>query len=178
MIIPARSINFTHSNGKQIIAQRFNDGIENSCTDSAAALAGIVTGTATNLALVKARLRLTADHAKVVESTFIKSLVFNLDIVKQTAGEEGIHCFYIELNASSGSPGYHPAGALREAEAAQHRVARQGKLSRYAPVNPVSCVRVFTVFPPLCALDTASTADGRRCRKKRRTCPNPPSCDH
>lgn len=102
-VIPARSINFfTYGNGKQIIAQRFNDGVENSYVHlTAAALAGIVTGTATNpIWVVKTRLQLTADHAKAAESTSSKSLVSSLDMIKQIAREEGIRGFYKGLSAS------------------------------------------------------------------------------
>ncbi|KAF9648624.1 mitochondrial carrier protein RIM2 [Thelephora ganbajun] len=101
--IPARSINFfTYGNGKQIIAQRFNDGEENSYVHlSAAALAGVVTGTATNpIWVVKTRLQLTADHAKTMQSTSTKSLISSLDMIKQIAREEGIRGFYKGLSAS------------------------------------------------------------------------------
>ncbi|KAF9230242.1 mitochondrial carrier domain-containing protein, partial [Melanogaster broomeanus] len=49
-VIPARSINFfTYGNGKQIIANNFNHGQENSFVHlGAAAIAGVATGTATN----------------------------------------------------------------------------------------------------------------------------------
>ena len=102
-VIPARSINFfTYGNGKQIIAQRFNGGVENSYVHlSAAAFAGIVTGTATNpIWVVKTRLQLIADHAKTAQSTSRKSLVSSLDMVKQIAREEGIRGFYKGLSAS------------------------------------------------------------------------------
>ena len=48
--IPARSINFfVYGNGKRSIAENFNSGVENSWVHlSPAALAGIVTSTATN----------------------------------------------------------------------------------------------------------------------------------
>ncbi|SPO28332.1 related to RIM2 - Protein of the mitochondrial carrier family (MCF) [Ustilago trichophora] len=60
-VIPARSINFyTYGNGKTLIAERFNDGKETSLVHlSAAALAGLVTATATNpIWVVKTRLQL------------------------------------------------------------------------------------------------------------------------
>ncbi|SPO29536.1 related to RIM2 - Protein of the mitochondrial carrier family (MCF) [Ustilago trichophora] len=60
-VIPARSINFyTYGNGKSLIAERFNDGKETSLVHlSAAALAGLVTATATNpIWVVKTRLQL------------------------------------------------------------------------------------------------------------------------
>lgn len=68
---------------------------------TAAALAGIVTGTATNpIWVVKTRLQLTADHAKALKSTSSKSLVSSLDMIKQIAREEGIRGFYKGLSAS------------------------------------------------------------------------------
>jgi solute carrier family 25 protein 33/36 len=102
-VIPARSINFfTYGNGKQVIAQRFNGGVENSYVHlTAAAFAGVVTGTATNpIWVVKTRLQLVADHTKAVQSTSKKSLVSSLDMIKQIAREEGFRGFYKGLSAS------------------------------------------------------------------------------
>ena len=102
-VVPARSINFfTYGNGKQVIAQQFNNGVENSYVHlAAAALAGVVTGTATNpIWVVKTRLQLTADHAKAVQLVPSKSLVSSLDMIKQIAREEGIRGFYKGLSAS------------------------------------------------------------------------------
>ncbi|KAJ6624906.1 mitochondrial carrier [Mycena sp. CBHHK59/15] len=62
-VIPSRSINFfTYGNGKEVIAQNFNDGTENTWVHlTAAAIAGIVTGTATNpIWVVKTRLQLSS----------------------------------------------------------------------------------------------------------------------
>ncbi|KAF6767650.1 Mitochondrial substrate/solute carrier [Kalmanozyma brasiliensis GHG001] len=65
-VIPARSINFyTYGNGKSLIADRFNHGKETSLVHlSAAALAGVVTATATNpIWVVKTRLQLDSRQA-------------------------------------------------------------------------------------------------------------------
>ena len=102
-VIPARSINFfTYGNGKQIIAQRFNGGVENSYVHlGAAAFAGIVTGSVTNpIWVVKTRLQLVSDHATAMQSTSKRSLVSSLDMIKQIAREEGIRGFYKGLSAS------------------------------------------------------------------------------
>ncbi|KAL4400246.1 Pyrimidine nucleotide transporter, mitochondrial [Malassezia pachydermatis] len=60
-VIPARSINFyTYGNGKRIIAEHWHGGAESSMVHlSAAAIAGIITSTATNpIWVVKTRLQL------------------------------------------------------------------------------------------------------------------------
>lgn len=110
-VIPARSINFfTYGNGKQIIANTFNDGKENSYVHlSAATVAGIVTGTATNpIWVVKTRMQLSA--SKLLEnkapdffqnngrsSRFVGG---SWDTIKQIAREEGVRGFYKGLSAS------------------------------------------------------------------------------
>lgn len=97
-VIPARSINFyAYGNGKQIIANRFNDGEENSYVHlCAAACAGIVTGTATNpIWVVKTRLQLAADKAG-------SGLRQNGSwwTIKKIMKEEGVKGFYKGLSAS------------------------------------------------------------------------------
>lgn len=70
-VIPARSINFyTYGNGKTLIAERFNGGKETSLVHlSAAALAGLVTATATNpIWVVKTRLQLDSRRNERVAS--------------------------------------------------------------------------------------------------------------
>ncbi|KAF9027501.1 mitochondrial carrier protein RIM2 [Hymenopellis radicata] len=93
-VIPARSINFfTYGNGKQIIANTFNDGRENSYVHlCAAAFAGIMTGTATNpIWVVKTRLQLSAQHQHRISSS---------TMIKHIFREEGIRGFYKGLSAS------------------------------------------------------------------------------
>jgi len=103
-VIPARSINFfTYGNGKVVIANAFNDGRENSFVHlSAAALAGIVTGTATNpIWVVKTRMQLSA--SQLVEGI---SLAHRSGIggswlcIQKIFREEGIKGFYKGLTAS------------------------------------------------------------------------------
>jgi len=109
-VVPARSINFfTYGNGKQIIANRFNNGQENSYVHlCAAAIAGIVTGTATNpIWVVKTRLQLSASDRlpKVASSTTARSspgsfFGGSVATIRQIAREEGIRGFYKGLSAS------------------------------------------------------------------------------
>ncbi|KDQ61855.1 hypothetical protein JAAARDRAFT_31336 [Jaapia argillacea MUCL 33604] len=109
-VIPARSINFfTYGNGKQLIANTFNNGQENTFVHlSAAALAGIVTGTATNpIWVVKTRLQLAHDHPPPVKlGTFSpnprgeKILGGSWGLIKKIVKEEGVRGFYKGLSAS------------------------------------------------------------------------------
>jgi solute carrier family 25 protein 33/36 len=107
-VVPARSINFfTYGNGKQIIANRFNDGQENSYVHlCAAAIAGIVTSSATNpIWVVKTRLQLSASDrllpasasAATGGSLFGGSVVAT---IRQIARGEGVRGFYKGLSAS------------------------------------------------------------------------------
>ncbi|KAF7370943.1 Mitochondrial carrier protein [Mycena sanguinolenta] len=94
-VVPARSINFfTYGNGKQVIANNFNDGQENTWVHlTAAAIAGIVTGTATNpIWVVKTRLQL--------ESRTQTALGGSWPTIKTIMRDEGIRGFYKGLSAS------------------------------------------------------------------------------
>ncbi|KAI8985651.1 mitochondrial carrier [Trametes punicea] len=100
-VVPARSINFfTYGNGKQIIANRFNNGEENSWVHlTAAALAGIATGTATNpIWVVKTRLQLDSHRPSGAgpKSLFGGSVA----MIRKIFREEGIRGFYKGLSAS------------------------------------------------------------------------------
>ena len=107
-VVPARSINFfTYGNGKQIIADRFNGGQENSYVHLfAAAIAGVATGTATNpIWVVKTRLQLSASDKLTTAAAGSRSstsvgggAVFST--IKQIAREEGVRGFYKGLSAS------------------------------------------------------------------------------
>lgn len=101
-VIPARSINFfTYGNGKQVIARNFNDGKENSWVHlSAAAIAGVVTGTATNpIWVVKTRLQLETDrrHGGVEKRSPVGG---SWHTIKKIVREEGVKGFYKGLSAS------------------------------------------------------------------------------
>ncbi|KAI0351348.1 mitochondrial carrier [Trametes cingulata] len=101
-VVPARSINFfTYGNGKQIIADRFNNGEENSWVHlTAAAFAGIATGTATNpIWVVKTRLQLDA-HKPSEMPTGRSFFGGSIAMVKKILREEGIRGFYKGLSAS------------------------------------------------------------------------------
>ncbi|KAJ6561164.1 mitochondrial carrier protein RIM2 [Mycena vulgaris] len=98
-VIPARSINFfTYGNGKQMIAQNFNDGKENTWVHlSAAAIAGVVTGTATNpIWVVKTRLQLEAG----VRAGATQALGGSWVTIRTIMKDEGIRGFYKGLSAS------------------------------------------------------------------------------
>ncbi|KAF5368835.1 hypothetical protein D9758_002893 [Tetrapyrgos nigripes] len=98
-VIPARSINFfVYGNGKQIIANTFNEGQENSYVHlAAAAAAGIATGTATNpIWVVKTRLQLARGAA--FEGGRFAGGSWNM--IKQIMREEGVRGFYKGLSAS------------------------------------------------------------------------------
>lgn len=120
-VIPARSIHFfTYGNGKQVIANNFNHGQENSYVHlCAAAVAGIVTGTATNpIWVVKTRLQLTDERRYVASGSgstpgASSSVAPNATrgprsrivggsyaMIKQIFREEGARGFYKGLSAS------------------------------------------------------------------------------
>ncbi|EIN06233.1 mitochondrial carrier [Punctularia strigosozonata HHB-11173 SS5] len=110
-VIPARSINFfTYGNGKQIIANHFNDGQENAYVHlTAAAIAGICTGTATNpIWVVKTRLQLEQSrhrHQHAKPSFFTRAprervVGKSWSVIRKIAREEGLRGFYKGLSAS------------------------------------------------------------------------------
>ncbi|KAK7031480.1 mitochondrial carrier protein [Favolaschia claudopus] len=98
-VVPARSINFfTYGNGKQLIANNFNDGRENTWVHlTAAAIAGIATGTATNpIWVVKTRLQLESG----VHGGSGTALGGSWATIKMILREEGVRGFYKGLSAS------------------------------------------------------------------------------
>ncbi|KAI0073059.1 mitochondrial carrier [Panus rudis PR-1116 ss-1] len=99
-VVPARSINFfAYGNGKQVIANEFNDGREDTWVHVAAAVfAGIMTGTVTNpIWVVKTRLQLEKEGPAVKEK---KALGQSWTTIKQIMREEGVRGFYKGLSAS------------------------------------------------------------------------------
>ncbi|KAL1973856.1 hypothetical protein VTN31DRAFT_5416 [Thermomyces dupontii] len=102
-VVPARSINFyVYGNGKRILADYF--GYQDTTTTpwnihlSAAAIAGIATGTATNpIWLVKTRLQLDKSNAESGKGRRYKN---SWDCIKQTVRHEGIRGLYRGLSAS------------------------------------------------------------------------------
>ncbi|OBZ73714.1 hypothetical protein A0H81_06436 [Grifola frondosa] len=101
-VIPARSINFfTYGNGKHVIANHFNHGQENSWVHlTAAACAGIATGTATNpIWVVKTRLQLDAHRVERI-SEGQRFFGGSWDMIKKIMHEEGVRGFYKGLSAS------------------------------------------------------------------------------
>lgn len=96
-VIPARSINFfTYGNGKQVIAQRFNDGKESTLVHlAAAASAGVVTASCTNpIWVVKTRMQLSASRQ---QSEQYRNA---LDCVLKILRHEGVRGMYKGLSAS------------------------------------------------------------------------------
>ncbi|ORY74591.1 mitochondrial carrier domain-containing protein, partial [Protomyces lactucae-debilis] len=97
-IVPARSINFfSYGTGKRLLSDAFYDGKENSMVHlSAAAIAGIITSTATNpIWLVKTRLQLDKAH-DVTQRQYSNSF----DCLKKVLKQEGLRGLYKGLTAS------------------------------------------------------------------------------
>ena len=102
-VVPARAINFyTYGNGKRVISERFNHGQETAWVHlTAAATAGVVTGTATNpIWLIKTRLQLDKSRAEKTNSHMTRQYKNSLDCVMQTVRNEGIRGLYRGLSAS------------------------------------------------------------------------------
>ncbi len=102
-VVPARAINFyAYGNGKRIISDKFNNGREAAWVHlTAAATAGICTGTATNpIWLVKTRLQLDRSRAEKAGTQVTRQYKNSLDCVMQTVRNEGIRGLYRGLSAS------------------------------------------------------------------------------
>lgn len=102
-VIPARSINFyTYGNGKRLIADYLNGGHEAAWVQlTAAAVAGIVTGTATNpIWMVKTRLQLDKNVAEKAGDVAKRQYRNSLDCIRQVFRDEGPRGFFKGLSAS------------------------------------------------------------------------------
>ena len=102
-VVPARSINFyTYGNGKRIIADQFNHGVENSWVHLFAAVAaGVVTSTATNpIWMVKTRLQLDKSTVEKTGNVEARRYKNSWDCVRQIVRDEGIRGLYKGMSAS------------------------------------------------------------------------------
>lgn len=101
-VVPARSINFYMTgNGKRIIANNFNEGKEDAWVVlCAAAIAGIVTSTATNpIWLIKTRLQLDKNVVETGGATK-RQYKNSWDCIKQVVRQEGFRGLYKGMSAS------------------------------------------------------------------------------
>ncbi|CAD6902505.1 unnamed protein product [Tilletia controversa] len=110
-VIPARSINFyAYGNGKRVFAERFNNGRETPLVHlSAAAVAGVVTATATNpIWVVKTRLQLEASRSKpgsgvsaaTAAATSVPRPLNSFQLTLSIMRSDGIKGMYKGLSAS------------------------------------------------------------------------------
>ncbi|GAB1312290.1 Pyrimidine nucleotide transporter, mitochondrial [Madurella fahalii] len=102
-VIPARSINFfTYGNGKRLIAEHLNNGKDSAWVHlSAAALAGVVTSTATNpIWMVKTRLQLDKNMAAESGGAAKRRYKNSLDCISQVLRNEGLRGLYKGMSAS------------------------------------------------------------------------------
>ncbi|KAI1007030.1 putative mitochondrial carrier [Podosphaera aphanis] len=102
-VVPARAINFcVVGNGKRIIADYGNDGKESAWVVlCAAALAGIVTSTATNpIWLIKTRLQLDKNIAQRSGIGATREYINSWDCIKKVVKNESIFGLYKGLSAS------------------------------------------------------------------------------
>ena len=102
-VVPARSINFfVVGNGKRIIADYGNNGEESAWVVlCAAALAGIVTSTATNpIWLIKTRLQLDKNIVEKTGGAATRRYKNSWDCIKQVVRQEGIRGLYKGMSAS------------------------------------------------------------------------------
>jgi hypothetical protein len=102
-VVPARSLNFfVVGNGKRIIADYGNDGKESAWVVlCAAAMAGIVTSTATNpIWLIKTRLQLDKTVVEKTGGLATRRYKNSWDCIKQVVRQEGIQGLYKGMSAS------------------------------------------------------------------------------
>lgn len=102
-VIPARAINFyVYGNGKRLISEYLNNGQEAAWVHlSAAVVAGVATGTATNpIWMVKTRLQLDKNVAEKSGGVAHRQYKNSLDCVRQVLRNEGYKGFFKGLSAS------------------------------------------------------------------------------
>ncbi|RKF75902.1 putative mitochondrial carrier [Golovinomyces cichoracearum] len=102
-VIPARAINFyVVGNGRRLIADFGNGGKESTWVIlCAAAIAGIVTSTATNpIWLIKTRLQLDKNYVDRAGGTAIRKYKNSWDCIKKVVRKEGIYGLYKGMSAS------------------------------------------------------------------------------
>ncbi|KAG9233155.1 hypothetical protein BJ875DRAFT_535534 [Amylocarpus encephaloides] len=102
-VVPARSMNFfVVGNGKRMIAEYGNDGVESAWVVlCAAATAGIATSTATNpIWLIKTRLQLDKNVFEKTGGKAKRMYRNSWDCIKQTVRQEGVRGLYKGMSAS------------------------------------------------------------------------------
>ncbi|CAG9983418.1 unnamed protein product [Clonostachys byssicola] len=102
-VVPARAINFyVYGNGKQFLAQHWNNGQEGAwCHLLAGGAAGVVTSTVTNpIWMVKTRLQLDKNVAARSGGATQRRYRNSADCVRQIVREEGVRGLYKGMSAS------------------------------------------------------------------------------
>lgn len=102
-VVPARAINFyVYGNGKRLIAEHWNRGVEAPWVHTlAAAAAGIATSTATNpIWMIKTRLQLDKNVSQRSGGEMQRRYRNSYDCVRQILKEEGIRGMYKGMSAS------------------------------------------------------------------------------
>lgn len=102
-VVPARSINFyVYGNGKRILAENWNNGLESPWVHMVAgAAAGITTSTVTNpIWMIKTRLQLDKNMSERSGGEMHRQYKNSYDCTKQILKEEGIRGLYKGMSAS------------------------------------------------------------------------------
>ncbi|UZP37959.1 hypothetical protein NXS19_005775 [Fusarium pseudograminearum] len=100
-VVPARAINFyVYGNGKRLISEHFNNGVEAPWVHlSAGVAAGVTTSTATNpIWMIKTRLQL--DKNVAAGGAQMRKYRNSYDCIRQILRDEGIRSLYRGMSAS------------------------------------------------------------------------------